>query len=61
MAFEITYERETDGRWIADFERLPGVMAYGRTRKEAKKKVEALATQITGAYANRKEEHDGSE
>jgi predicted RNase H-like HicB family nuclease len=39
----IDFEREEDGRWIAEIEALPGVMAYGATRAEARGKVEALA------------------
>jgi predicted RNase H-like HicB family nuclease len=39
----IDFEREEDGRWIAEIEALPGVMAYGVTRAEARGKVEALA------------------
>jgi predicted RNase H-like HicB family nuclease len=36
-------DRETDGRWTAEVPELPGVMAYGKTRKEAVCKAEALA------------------
>lgn len=39
----IEFEQEQDGRWIADISALPGVMAYGATRDEAKDRVEALA------------------
>ena len=39
----IEFERETDKRWIADIPRLPGVMAYGTTKAEARKKVFAIA------------------
>jgi predicted RNase H-like HicB family nuclease len=39
----IELEREDDGRWIAEIPVLPGVMAYGATRDEAREKVEALA------------------
>ena len=41
--FHIEFDREVDGRWIADIPELPGVMAYGSTQEEAKAKVEALA------------------
>jgi hypothetical protein len=34
MTYTISYEQETDGRWIAEIEALPGVMAYGATRRE---------------------------
>ena len=39
----IEFEREEDGRWIAEIPELPGVMAYGATQKDARAKVEALA------------------
>lgn len=39
----IEFEREIDGRWIAEIPVLSGVMAYGATREEAQGKVEALA------------------
>jgi len=42
----VEIEREQDGRWIADITDLPGVMAYGRTRKEAVAKVQALALRV---------------
>lgn len=42
---EVDFEIEEDGRWIAEIERLPGVLAYGATREEARTKVEALARQ----------------
>jgi hypothetical protein len=28
-------DRETDGRWIAEWTHSPGVMAYGKTKQEA--------------------------
>ncbi len=40
---KIDFEREEDGRWIAEIATLPGVMAYGATRAEARGRVEALA------------------
>ena len=46
MEFEITFDREEDGRWIAEIEDLPGVLAYGATKKEAQSKVEALALRV---------------
>ena len=42
----IEIDIETDGRWIAEIEELPGVMAYGNTRLEAIQKVEALALRV---------------
>ena len=46
MEFEIIFYREEDGRWIAEIEGLPGVLAYGATRAEARSKVEALALRV---------------
>ena len=40
---KIEFEREEDGRWIAEIAALPGVMSYGATQDEAKANVEALA------------------
>tara|TARA_R110002167_G_scaffold38412_10_gene119637 strand:- start:711 stop:938 length:228 start_codon:yes stop_codon:yes gene_type:complete len=42
----IEIEREDDGRWLAEFESLPDVMAYGSSREEARSKVEALALRV---------------
>jgi predicted RNase H-like HicB family nuclease len=46
MDFEIVFDREDDGRWIAEIESLPGVLAYGTTKVEAQSKVEALALRV---------------
>ena len=43
---QIEFEKEDDGRWIAEIPILPGVMAYGATREEALGKVETLALQV---------------
>ena len=34
MEFEISFDREEDGRWIAEIESLPGVLAYGAPKKK---------------------------
>ncbi|MEX0930545.1 MAG: hypothetical protein WDZ79_02580 [Candidatus Paceibacterota bacterium] len=39
----VEFEREQDGRWIAEIPALLGVMAYGTTQEEARNKVEAIA------------------
>ncbi len=39
----IEYFREVDERWLADIAVLPGVTAYGRTRKQATAAVQGLA------------------
>ena len=31
----LEFERETDGRWIAEFPHAPGCLAYGQTLREA--------------------------
>jgi predicted RNase H-like HicB family nuclease len=46
MEFKIDFDREEDGRWIAEIETLPGVLAYGATKAEAQSKVEALALRV---------------
>jgi predicted RNase H-like HicB family nuclease len=42
----IELEQEVDGRWMAEIDVLPGALAYGATRDEAARKVEALALRI---------------
>jgi predicted RNase H-like HicB family nuclease len=46
MEFEIEFDREDDGRWIAEIEHLPGVLAYGLTQEEARTKAEVLAREV---------------
>jgi predicted RNase H-like HicB family nuclease len=41
--FVVGFDLEDDGRWIAEIPKLPGVMAYGLTKKEALQKVYAIA------------------
>ena len=41
--FAVEFDREDDGRWIVEIPKLPGVMAYGPTKKEALQKVYAIA------------------
>jgi predicted RNase H-like HicB family nuclease len=43
---KVEFDRETDGRWIADIPALSGVMVYGKTRKQALASVEALALRV---------------
>src|ERR1035438_3787927 len=42
----VRFYREVDHRWLADIPALPGVTAYGRTRKEAMAAAQALARSI---------------
>lgn len=46
MKYNIEFEQEHGGRWIAEVPTLPGVLAYGETRAEALTKVEALALRV---------------
>jgi predicted RNase H-like HicB family nuclease len=46
MNFNIEYEQEVDGRWLAEVPQLPGVLAYGATAEEAMAKVEVLALRV---------------
>lgn len=46
VTLRVEFEREADGRWIADIPDLPGVMTYGRTREEACARVQALALRV---------------
>lgn len=41
--FTVEFDREDDGRCIAEIPKLPGVIAYGLTKKEALQKVYAIA------------------
>ncbi len=49
MQFDIQYEQEEDGRWLAEVTELPGVLAYGRTSDEAMARVQALALRVLAA------------
>ena len=42
-SLKVEFDREEDGRWIAEVPKLPGVLAYGRTKQEALKKVYSIA------------------
>lgn len=46
MSFHIEYERETDGRWLAEVPEIPGVLNYGATANEAMAKAEVLALRV---------------
>lgn len=46
LKFTIEVERETDGRWIAAVEELPGVIIYNATKDLAVAAVKALALRV---------------
>jgi predicted RNase H-like HicB family nuclease len=52
---KIEIEKEENGRWIAEVPDLPGVMAYGQTKDEAIRKVEALALRVLADRLERRE------
>jgi predicted RNase H-like HicB family nuclease len=43
---KIEVEQEADGRWIAEVTALPGVLAYGATKAEARLRAAALACRV---------------
>ena len=46
LSLPIVVGHELDGRWWADIELMPGVMAYGATREAAIDAVRALALRV---------------
>ncbi|MCL2028908.1 MAG: type II toxin-antitoxin system HicB family antitoxin [Deltaproteobacteria bacterium] len=46
MNLSIEYDDESDGRVIAEIEALPGCLAYGSTKEEAARRVQALALRV---------------
>ena len=46
LTFTVEYEREEDGRWLAEVVEMPGVLAYGGTSDEAIAKAQALALRV---------------
>ena len=43
MKLQIAVEEESDGRWLAEVDAIPGVLAYGVSRTDAVARVQALA------------------
>ena len=39
----VEFDREGDGRWIAEIPKLPGVIVYGATKREALRNLYAVA------------------
>lgn len=42
----LEYDREEDGRWIAEAVDFPGVLAYGATQRDAGRAAFALALRV---------------
>jgi predicted RNase H-like HicB family nuclease len=55
-SIRITLGRETDGRWWADVDSMPGVMAYGDTKESAIAAVRALALRVAADCIDHGEE-----
>ncbi len=56
MTFTVEFEREDDGRWLAEVIELPGVLAYGQSSDEAIARAQALALRV---LADRLEHGEG--
>ena len=46
MNFTLECEQEVDGRWIAEFPKLPGVLSYGDSASDAMSKAEILDLRV---------------
>ena len=46
MNFDVEFEQEDDGRWIAEITEIPGVLAYGVTPLQAGARARALALRV---------------
>jgi predicted RNase H-like HicB family nuclease len=53
--FRVEIDREEDGRFIAEFVDLPGVMTYGQSQDEAMSRAAALAFRV---MADRLDRHE---
>jgi predicted RNase H-like HicB family nuclease len=56
VSYRIEIEQEADGRFLAEVQELPGVMAYGETVEDAVAHVQALALRV---LADRLEHGEG--
>ncbi len=45
-AFKMEFDREEDGRWIAEIPQFPGALAYGETKREARECAHAIALRV---------------
>ena len=55
----IEFEREEDGRWIAEITAVPGVMAYGQTANDALQEVSKLLCEVLDERVVRISKHTG--
>jgi len=56
--FEIEFDREADGRVIAEVTNLPGVLVYGTDERDARNKARALAMRVIADRLENDEAHD---
>ncbi len=59
LRLNIQTETESDGRWIAEIELLPGAICYGATASEAVARVKALALRIIADRIEHDEQTSG--
>jgi len=45
-SYDVQFDREEDGRWIAEIPGIPGGLAYGATREEAEARVRQIAAEV---------------
>ncbi|MEO8741472.1 MAG: type II toxin-antitoxin system HicB family antitoxin [Casimicrobiaceae bacterium] len=57
MVVTFEWEREADGRWIAEVPSLAGVLTYGATRVDAVARIQALALRV---FADRLEHSEAA-
>ena len=55
MILLVEIEQETDGRWLAAVDALPGVAAYGVSRQDAIARAQSLALRVV---AERLDNHE---
>lgn len=44
--YRVEFDREVDGRWIADVPEVPGVLVYGPTQEIALARAQALTLRV---------------
>jgi predicted RNase H-like HicB family nuclease len=51
MRLTVVFDREVDGRWIAEVPQLSGVLVYGDTREVALRRAKGLALETIAGLA----------
>jgi predicted RNase H-like HicB family nuclease len=46
LQLTVEFDREADGRWIAAIPAMSGVLVYGDSREDARRRVHALALHV---------------